>query len=81
MSTAREPGAVVTLGKIYDKLMELERTSIVIREHVKDIRRDVEDHGTRVTSLERARWPLPSLSVLLAAGALLINFWGKSGDS
>lgn len=81
MSATREPGTVVTLGRVYAKLLEVERATIVIKEHVKGVREDVNDHGGRVAALERARWPLPSIGVLLAAGAMLMNFWGRSGDS
>jgi hypothetical protein len=31
-----------------------------------------EDHEVRLRTLERARWPLPSLAVLISAGALLL---------
>jgi hypothetical protein len=40
------------------------------------IDKDVEDLQTRVTALERARWPLPTLSVLIALGALVLGVWG-----
>lgn len=29
------------------------------------------DHETRLRTLEKARWPLPSLAVLLSLGALI----------
>ncbi|MER5302140.1 hypothetical protein ABT039_22155 [Streptomyces lasiicapitis] len=37
---------------------------------------DVKDLHQRVTALERTRWPLPTLSVLIAIGALVIGAWG-----
>lgn len=37
--------------------------------------KDVEDLQTRVAALERGRWPLPTLSVLIALGALLLGAW------
>jgi hypothetical protein len=40
------------------------------------IDKDVEDLQGRVTALERARWPLPTLSVLIALGALVLGVWG-----
>lgn len=40
------------------------------------IDKDVEDLQVRVTALERARWPLPTLSVLIALGALILGVWG-----
>lgn len=32
----------------------------------------VHDHDARLTSLERARWPLPALAVLVAIAALIV---------
>ncbi|MFB7545097.1 hypothetical protein ACIOEZ_32265 [Streptomyces sp. NPDC087866] len=43
------------------------------------IDKDVEDLQGRVTALERARWPLPTLSVLIALGALVLGAWGALG--
>ncbi|MEU3704685.1 hypothetical protein AB0E82_20650 [Streptomyces anulatus] len=43
------------------------------------IDKDVEDLQGRVTALERARWPLPTLSVLIALGALVLGVWGALG--
>ncbi|PZT71493.1 hypothetical protein [Streptomyces sp. AC1-42T] len=43
------------------------------------IDKDVEDLQTRVAALERARWPLPTLSVLIALGSLALGAWGALG--
>ncbi|MDJ0464972.1 hypothetical protein [Streptomyces sp. H27-C3] len=43
------------------------------------IDKDVVDLQTRVIALERARWPLPTLSVLIALGALVLGAWGALG--
>ncbi|MDX3165810.1 hypothetical protein PV516_18670 [Streptomyces scabiei] len=37
----------------------------------------VEELGERVAALERARWPLPTLSVLIALGALVWAVLGR----
>ncbi|WP_433329939.1 hypothetical protein [Spirillospora sp. CA-294931] len=42
-----------------------------LRSDIDDVRTDLADHETRIRSVERARWPLPSLGVLLALGALI----------
>ncbi|WP_435058532.1 hypothetical protein [Streptomyces sp. bgisy060] len=34
----------------------------------------------RVAALERTRWPLPALSVLIALGALVVGAWGALGQ-
>ncbi|MFF2571214.1 hypothetical protein [Streptomyces sp. NPDC058084] len=41
--------------------------------------KDVEDLQERVAALERNRWPLPTLSVLIALGALLLGAYGAFG--
>lgn len=34
---------------------------------------------TRVSTLERARWPLPSLAALVGVGALVVSLWQALG--
>ena len=41
-----------------------------------------QDHETRIRTLEKARWPLPSLAVLIALGSMitaLIGLLAKGG--
>ncbi|MEU9774562.1 MULTISPECIES: hypothetical protein [unclassified Streptomyces] len=38
--------------------------------------KDIADLQERVAALERNRWPLPTLSALIALGALLVGVWG-----
>ncbi|WKU45960.1 hypothetical protein Q3V23_18905 [Streptomyces sp. VNUA116] len=33
------------------------------------------DHETRLDSLERARWPLPSLAALVSLAAVIVSVW------
>lgn len=33
------------------------------------------DHETRLDSLERARWPLPSLAALVSLAAVIVSIW------
>ena len=35
-----------------------------------------QDHETRIRSLERGRWPLPSIAVLVAIGSLIVALLG-----
>lgn len=44
-----------------------------------DTARDVADHEARLRGLERSRWPLPSLAVLISAGALLLALTRPGG--
>jgi len=65
---------VITSREIYDQLRSvvtlLERALGKLDEHGTDLR----DHETRLRSLERARWPLPALAVLVAVAALVVPF-------
>lgn len=70
MSTEHRSGVVVTLGTIYDTLLRIGEDVTVTKERVGTLRADVDHHDTRITTLERRTWPLPSLSILVALGAL-----------
>ncbi|MEU1461911.1 hypothetical protein ABZ467_14645 [Streptomyces sp. NPDC005727] len=41
--------------------------------------KEVDDLVTRMSSLEHARWPLPSLAALTALGALVVTVWQALG--
>lgn len=76
MSTP-DPGVYLSPPQIYQEVRDLARTVDRIESKLdgvldeqKDIRSDVADHETRLRTLERARWPLPTLGVLAGvAGA------------
>lgn len=33
------------------------------------------DHEMRLRALEKARWPLPSLAILISIGGAIVTFW------
>ena len=74
-----DPLGPVIIGarEIYDSLQKavglLERSINRIDDHDGDLK----DHETRLRALERARWPLPTLSVLVAIAALVLAFLKK----
>ncbi|MFE0795659.1 hypothetical protein [Streptomyces mutabilis] len=41
--------------------------------------KELEDLSARLTALEHARWPLPSVAVLTALGALAVAVWQALG--
>ncbi|PBC65163.1 hypothetical protein BKI49_05845 [Streptomyces sp. Tue6028] len=41
--------------------------------------KDLDDLSTRVVALEHTRWPLPTLAVLAAVGALAVAVWQALG--
>jgi hypothetical protein len=78
VTAGRGPGVVVTLDKIYGKLLDVVDIVTVTKVHVEDITKDVEDHDRRLDALERGRWPLPSLGALLALAALAVSILRSS---
>ncbi|GGO87143.1 hypothetical protein GCM10012280_24950 [Wenjunlia tyrosinilytica] len=46
------------------------------RADCKDVTDDVSDHETRLHTLERTRWPLPSLAALTGVAAPLLTLYG-----
>ena len=77
---ASEALGPVTIGarEIYDALMRLTATVDRMSEQVTDVRGEVQDHEERVRSLERSRWPLPSLAAIIAAASLAVS-WIRPG--
>lgn len=75
------PGVVITAREIYDSVVRLTgRVDVLIEQHTAlqqdlrehELRADARhaDHETRLRSLEKARWPLPSLAALVAVASL-----------
>lgn len=66
-------GVQVSWREIYDAVVRLTgRVDVVISQHDEQ-KADVKDHEMRIRQLEANRWPLPTLSVILAAAALVIT--------
>ncbi len=75
MSQTPDPllGVTIQSREIYDAVVRLTgRVDVLINQH-DEVRGDVKDHETRIRNLEANRWPLPTLSVILAAAALVIT--------
>ncbi|MFJ9031091.1 hypothetical protein ACIRQP_21680 [Streptomyces sp. NPDC102274] len=71
MGTAPDPGVYISPAQTYQEVRDLARTVDriegkldVVLDEQKDIRADVADHEGRLRTLERGRWPLPTLGVL-----------------
>lgn len=63
-------GVVITSREIYDAVVRLTGRVDVLIEQQTQTQRDLQDHESRLRSLERARWPLPAASVLIALASL-----------
>lgn len=67
-----DPGPV-TIGarEIYDQLVALVAKVDRLVDQLDNVRGDIDDHEQRLRGLERGRWPLPSLSLLVSIGSLV----------
>lgn len=66
-----DAGVLITMRDIYVVVIQLQgRVDILIEQHRTALDK-LNDHEGRLRSLERGRWPLPALSVLIALAALV----------
>ncbi|MFE9363673.1 hypothetical protein ACFYNN_12830 [Streptomyces sp. NPDC006978] len=77
MTAGQDPGVYISPAQMYQEVRGLAQTVGRIESKIdgilddtKDIRTDLSDHEQRLRSLERGRWPLPTLGALTGvAGA------------
>jgi hypothetical protein len=75
--STQDPGVYISPAQMYQELRSLsdgltrvETKLDGIGQGLTDLGKDVADHETRLRSLERGRWPLPTIGVLAGvAGA------------
>ncbi|MFH8801625.1 hypothetical protein ACH4F6_18830 [Streptomyces sp. NPDC017936] len=41
--------------------------------------KELDELGSRIVTLEHARWPLPSIAAITAVGALVVTVWQAFG--
>jgi hypothetical protein len=63
---------VIGLKEVYDAVLTLTGTVQGLVAHGAEIARDVADHEARIRSLERGRWPLPTIAAMAGVGALVV---------
>lgn len=61
--------------EIYDLLTQVTGKVDRLVDQTENVQRAQADHETRIRALERARWPLPSLSALIALASLLLGLY------
>lgn len=76
---AAEPlgGITITSREVYDAVVRLTGRVDVLISQQSGTQAEVADHETRIRTMERARWPLPSAAVLLSLAALVINVFTR----
>lgn len=62
----------ITMREVYDAVLRLEGKVGVLTEQLTSSSHTLKDHENRIRSIEKARWPLPTLSVLTSVAALVI---------
>lgn len=62
----------ITAREIYDAVMHLTGRVDQQIHKLDELAEDVRDHETRIRSLEKARWPLPSLAVVVSVIGLVV---------
>lgn len=72
MSEPPLSGVVITAREIYDAVVRLTGRVDVLIEQQTQTTHEVQDHEARLRSLEKARWPLPAASVLIAITSLAV---------
>lgn len=70
-----DPLGPVYIGarEIYDKLVIVDISVRRVSEQITDLAKDVGDHEVRLRTLEKARWPLPALAVLVSLASLALT--------
>lgn len=73
MTTPPEPHVQVTTEMIYRSVADIAASIQVINVKLDQAIGRVNDHEARLRELERARWPLPTLAILIALAAMIIG--------
>jgi hypothetical protein len=62
---------MITAREVYDAVVRLTGRVDVLINQQSSTQAEVQDHESRLRSLEKARWPLPSAAVLISIAALV----------
>lgn len=70
-----DPLGPVYIGarEIYDKLIVVDTSVRRVSDQIDGLAQDVKDHEVRLRTLERARWPLPALAVVVSLASLALT--------
>lgn len=68
----QQPYVIIGLAEIYAEIVRLRAAVDLLVARNDETGKDVVDHEARLRSLERARWPLPSIAVLVSLAALAL---------
>lgn len=60
------------MNDLYDKLVGLSARLDVMLSRIDDVLKDVSDHEARIRQLERSRWPVANVTVLVGLASLVV---------
>ena len=60
------------MNDLYDKVVGLSARLDVMLSRIDDVLRDVSDHESRIRQLERSRWPVANVTVLVGIASLVL---------
>lgn len=76
--TPQDPGVYISSSQMYQEMRSLhdavgrvETKLDGLRDGYTEVRADVSDHEARLRSLERSRWPLPTIGALAGVGGAI----------
>lgn len=79
MTTTNQPGSVlVTPADMYAEMRAMSTTMTRMEgklDAAASMQTAVADHESRLRTLERSRWPLPSLAAVCGVAGLVTGFW------
>lgn len=70
-------GVYISSNEIYRTVLQVSGKMDVLITQTSEQSRQVHDHESRIRSVEASRWPLPTLSVLIALATFLYVVLGK----
>jgi hypothetical protein len=68
---------VIGAREVYDAVLRLTTKVDTLTTQLGDVMGDHADHEKRLRALEKGRWPLPALGVLLSVAAVVVAASGK----
>lgn len=81
-----DPGVYIPPAQMYQELRSLsdgltrvETKLDGIAQGLTEVGKDVTDHEMRLRTLERSRWPLPSIGALCGVAGLGMALWQAAG--
>jgi hypothetical protein len=72
MSSEVLTGVVISSREIYDAVVRLTGRVDVLITQTEALKQDISDHENRIRNLEKARWPIPTVAVLVSIIAIII---------